>query len=156
MKLASALPCLLLASCLSATVDRERSASEELDALLGPPPATGPLTSEERTFLCAVLPDHLSKLGGDDGPAVDYTQVQARAESLRSRAMSELECPAVTPPIFWGSHFVDAFGLSTDGSFGMIEGGWQSAPLAGAGGVCYFERSGGTWRLIGCLNSWVS
>ena len=155
MKTASALPCLLLASCLSATVAPQPS--ETLDALIGPPPASGPLTAQEREFLCAVLPEHLDKLGGDqDGPALPYDQVQARTESVRWHAMTGLDCPPGNPPIFWGSRFVDSFGLTPDGTFGAIQGGWQMGPLAGAGGVCYFARRDARWQLVGCQGLYVS
>ena len=154
MKLGSALPCLLLASCLSATA--APSPSEEIEALLGPPLESGPLTAEQRDFLCAVLPDHLDKLGGDEGPAVDYEQVRAREETVRWRDMPRLECPPGTRTIFWHSRFVDAFGLSPDARFAALSGGWQAGPLSGAGGICYFERSDEGWQLIGCMSQWVS
>jgi len=158
MNAASALPCLLLASCLSATVaPRQSEPSESLEALIGPPPATGPLAAQERAFLCAVLPEHLDKLGGDqDGPAVSHEQVQAPAESVRWHAMTGLDCPPDNPPILWGSRFVESFGLSPDGTFGAIQGGWQMGPLAGAGGVCYFARRDAGWQLIGCQGLYVS
>jgi hypothetical protein len=52
--------------------------------------------------------------------------------------------------------FIDRIGLSRDGSFAAISGGYQIGELSGGGGTCYFKRHGSNWVRVGCAETWAS
>jgi hypothetical protein len=114
-------------------------------------------TAAETDFLCSVLPRYLDQLGnsvaGADHARLDRLRPRLdRIELLPARLP---DCPSGTVPI-WGARYFDGFGLDATGELGVISGGWQAAPLAGASGVCYFERGPQGWTLLACLMTSVS
>jgi hypothetical protein len=116
-------------------------------------------TAAETEFLCAILPQHIERLGDMSESAVpfDHMRVQALMSRIRLSAAARLpQCPAGTPPIFWNYRYIDGFGLNPEGTLGMISGGWQSGTLTGATGACYFEHGGAGWRLLGCILTGIS
>ena len=134
----------LVASCATAQSDRVRP---------------GALTVRETEFLCAVVPEHRHRLGGMRSDSLGLGARAAELQALRTREVPRhVKCPAGRLRLRQSDRyvdFVDGVGLSADGSLAVLSGGWHVAPQAGGGGDCYFERIDGSWRLIGCKESWV-
>ncbi|WP_294293985.1 hypothetical protein [uncultured Sphingomonas sp.] len=42
------------------------------------------------------------------------------------------------------------------GRYWAVRGGWQMAPLVGAGSDCLYEKRDGRWHNVMCIGTWVS
>ena len=52
--------------------------------------------------------------------------------------------------------FVTDIAEAEGGRYRALRGGWQAAPLAGAGSECLYEKRDGQWQLVMCVGTWVS
>ena len=54
-----------------------------------------------------------------------------------------------------GSGF-ETLEFSADRKLALGHGGWQSGPLSGGWGYCYYEKVGEAWRTLACVITGVS
>ena len=99
--------------------------------------------------------------GSIDNSSMSVEDVDERLKPLRWKSLPESgRCDDKHTMKFHSKEFgkyVLALAESVDRKVVAIRGGWQLAPLAGAGGECLYERlSEDRYQLLGCVQTFVS
>lgn len=99
--------------------------------------------------------------GRSDDSSLAVENVDGRLKSLTWKSLPESgRCDDKHTMNFHSKgfgEFVLAFAESADRKVVAIRGGWQLAPLAGAGGECLYERlSEDRFQLVACVQTFVS
>ena len=110
-----------------------------------PAQSVSPQSGERDRDICAIyaLPQR---------PGVDSMgdpEASRRVREITFKGWSTVFAGTVTGDVRCdGPMGIDELRFSPDGLLAFSSGGWQSGPLAGSWGDCYYEKKGGKWQAL--------